>query len=308
MKRLFPLLVFMCIATNILTAEDPWWKKLPRQSWSRFQPVKQSQDWFEVYQVRPGVFAIYESGQWEEVISYLIVGSKKALLFDTGLGIGDMKKLVSEITQFEPIVLNSHTHIDHVGGNYQFQVIYGMDTEFTRVNAKGTPHEEAKELLLAEGSIWKKTPPGFEPEKFVSHPFSITKIVQNGEKIDLGDRTLEVIFTPGHTPDSICLIDRKNRLLCTGDSFYPAPIYAYGPGSDFHQFSESAAHLAGLRPELDYLLTGHNETLLESAYLVKLKEAFLAIESNKIPYTVKDSLWEYSFDRFSILIQPQKKP
>ena len=95
--------------------KDNWFDALPRPAWSEFDLVEQTQPWFEVYEVAPRVFAIYEPGQFEEVISYLIVGSERALLFDTGLGIGDMRRVASELTSLETIVLNSHTHYDHVG-------------------------------------------------------------------------------------------------------------------------------------------------------------------------------------------------
>lgn len=71
--------------------------------------------WFEVYEPVPGVYAIYEPHQAEETISYLIVGDKQALLFDTGMGISDIKKTVRELTTRPIVVLNSHTHNDHVG-------------------------------------------------------------------------------------------------------------------------------------------------------------------------------------------------
>ena len=82
--------------------KDNWWQKLPRSVWGQFERIPQSQDWFEVYRVLPGVFAIYEPGQFDEVISYLIVGTDKALLFDTGLGIGDMKRVVTESPSLSP--------------------------------------------------------------------------------------------------------------------------------------------------------------------------------------------------------------
>lgn len=83
-----------------------------------------SDPWFEVYKVAPVTFAIYEPHQSEETISYLILGREKALLFDTGMGISDIRKVVEELTKLPVIVLNSHTHNDHVGGNWQFDTIY----------------------------------------------------------------------------------------------------------------------------------------------------------------------------------------
>ena len=131
--------------------KENWWDKLPRPEWKKFKPIPTKSNWFEAYQITPTIQAIYEPGQFEEVISYLIIGEEKALLWDTGTGIGDMKKLVGELTDLEIIVLNSHSHYDHVGGNYQFETIYGLNTEFTDKNAHGKTHEVAKELLAGIG-------------------------------------------------------------------------------------------------------------------------------------------------------------
>jgi hypothetical protein len=78
--------------------KDNWWDNLPRPEWSAFHRIEQEQDWFEVYRIEDGIFAIYESGQFEEVISFLVTGDDRALLFDTGLGIGDIKRVVQQLT------------------------------------------------------------------------------------------------------------------------------------------------------------------------------------------------------------------
>ncbi len=281
--------------------KDNWFDALPRPGWAAFKSIEQSQDWFEVYEVPPGIFAIYEPGQFEEVISYLILGSEKALLFDTGLGIGDMRKLVSELTDLETIVLNSHTHYDHIGGNHQFQDIYATDTEYSRTNARGAPHEDVGEFV-GEGWIWKETPENFSPERYRIEPFSITKTVSDGELIDLGDRTLEIIFSPGHSPDSLCLLDRQNRLLFTGDTFYPDALYVHLEDSDFGVYTESANRLAGLAEALDNILPSHNEPFLSSTYMVSMRDAFQSVREATTPFVLTDGDREYKFDGFSILI------
>src|SRR5713101_2517752 len=68
-----------------------WCKALPRPEYKSLQRVLENDPWFEVYKVAPGVFAIYEPHQAEETISYLIVGHKQALLFDTGMGISNIR-------------------------------------------------------------------------------------------------------------------------------------------------------------------------------------------------------------------------
>ena len=279
---------------------DNWWEALPRPAWSSFEKVLESQGWFEVYEIRPGLFAIYEPGQFEEVISYLIVGTEKALLFDTGLGIGDMRAVVAELTELEPIVVNSHTHYDHVGGNHQFETIYGAPTEYTTANARGHGHQDVAEFV-GEGWIWKETPEGFERDRYESKPFTITKTIADGEEIDLGGRKLEVLLRPGHAPDALCLLDRENRLLFIGDTFYTGALYAHLPGSEFAVYRETARRLAELRDEVDFLLPAHNEPLVTSEYLDRMRDAFDAVAASEAEFVITDGNREYSFEGFSIL-------
>src|SRR5499425_259394 len=120
------------------TEKPEWCKNLPRPEYKTLERVLPDEAWFEVYKVAPGTFAIYEPHQFEETISYLIIGAKQALLFDTGLGVGNIKAVVARLTSRPVVVLNSHTHNDHVGGNWQFPFIFGMETTFTRANARGS--------------------------------------------------------------------------------------------------------------------------------------------------------------------------
>jgi glyoxylase-like metal-dependent hydrolase (beta-lactamase superfamily II)/membrane-bound inhibitor of C-type lysozyme len=282
--------------------KDNWWDSLPRPEWSAFERIDQDQDWFEVYRIADGIFAIYEPGQFEEVISFLITGDEKALLFDTGLGIGDMKRVVEQLTDLEIVVLNSHTHYDHIGGNYQFETIWGRDTEYTQRRAAGSPPKAVAEFLK-EGWIWKPLPEGFVAKDFRSRPFTISRFVDEGDVIDLGGRKLEIVSTPGHAPDAICLLDRENRLLLTGDSFYLAPLYTHLEGSDFLDYARTAARLAGLADDIDAALTSHNVPVVEPHYMTALGDAFAAIENGTASdYVMADGFREYHFDGFSIIV------
>jgi mRNA-degrading endonuclease YafQ of YafQ-DinJ toxin-antitoxin module len=97
---------------------------------SQFLDMKQlvvSGDWFKVYEVGEGVYAIAEPYNYQEVISYLIIGSQKALLFDSGMGMSSISETVKELTNLPVTVLNSHTHYDHIGGNSEFETILAMN-------------------------------------------------------------------------------------------------------------------------------------------------------------------------------------
>lgn len=290
------------LVQNRGAGKDSWWDKLPRPEWSKYERVDQDQDWFEVYRIADGVFAIYEPGQFEEVISFLVTGRDKALLFDTGLGIGDMKRVVEQLTDLDIVVLNSHTHYDHIGGNYQFETIYARDTDYTRSRAAGSQPEAVAEFLR-EGWVWKPLPEGFVIEDYRSRAFAISRFVDEGDIIDLGVRKLEILSTPGHAPDSICLIDRENRLLLTGDSFYLAPLYTHLEGSDFLDYAKTAARLSGLADDIDAALTSHNVPVVEPRYMTALGDAFAAITNGTAhDFAMTDGFREYFFDGFSIIV------
>src|SRR5215471_5295385 len=91
LNRLIPsafCMAILCLSSVCAAhGEKPdWCEALPRPEYKALQRVLPDETWFEVYKVAPGTFAIYEPHQFEETISYLIVGTKQALLFDTGMG------------------------------------------------------------------------------------------------------------------------------------------------------------------------------------------------------------------------------
>jgi glyoxylase-like metal-dependent hydrolase (beta-lactamase superfamily II) len=262
---------------------DDWCRALPRPEYKTLERIPVSDAWFEVYKPAPGVFAIYEPHQAEETIGYLIVGQKRALLFDTGMGISDIKKVTAGLTKLPIIVLNSHTHDDHVGGNWQFDTVYGMDTDFTRTNAKGSREDAQAEITPDQ--ICGSLPKGFDPKAYATRPWKLTAYTHNGERFDLGGRTIEVIATPGHTPDAISLIDRANGLLFTGDTYYPAPIWLFRPETDLNAYAASIRRLAALAPQVKLVLGAHNIPVAQPSVLVQLVTAFDGVRAGKVAAT-----------------------
>jgi glyoxylase-like metal-dependent hydrolase (beta-lactamase superfamily II) len=286
------------------TISPDWCKALPRPEYKSLERVLPNDPWFEVYKVSPGVFAIYEPHQAEEVISYLIVGTKQALLFDTGMGIANIRKVVTQLTSRPVVVLNSHTHNDHVGGNPLFTFVYGMDTDFTRQNAKGSRDDAQEEL--AAGMICGSLPKGFDPKTYVTKPWHVSLFVHNGFKINLGGRTLEIISTPGHTPDAICLIDRANGQLFTGDTYYPAPIWLYRPETDLDAYVASVKKLASLAPQIKLVLGAHNVPVAEPSILAKLVTAIEEVRAGKIEgKPLEGGKATYTTDGITFLLKAQ---
>jgi|SRR5882672_7060967 len=267
-------------AAQTSTYTPDWCKALPRPEYKTLQRVLPNETWFEVYKVAPSTFAIYEPHQSEETISYLIVGTKQAVLFDTGMGIGDLQKIVRQLTSRPIVVLNSHTHNDHVGSNWQFPFVFGMDTDFTRKNAKGSVEDAQAEIAPSE--ICGDLPPKFDSKAYRTKPWHISITIHDGFKVNLGGRTVEVIATPGHTPDAISLFDRANGLLFTGDTYYPAPIWLYRPETDLDAYVASVKTLVALAPEVKIVLGAHNIPVADPSVLSELVTAIETVRAGKI--------------------------
>ena len=283
-KNLLLLFATIIFAVPSLKAQQQtgipeWCRALPRPEYKSLERVSVADPWFEVYKPAPNVFAIYEPHQAEETISYLILGKKQAALFDTGMGISDIKKVTAELTKLPVVVLNSHTHDDHVGGNWQFSTIYGMDTGFTRANAKGSREDAQAEITPDQ--ICGDLPKDFNFKTYATKPWHISKLLHDGDKIDLGGRTLEILATPGHTPDAICLLDRANGLLFTGDTYYPAPIWLYRPETNLDAYLSSIKRLAVLAPQLKLVLGAHNIPVAQPMVLPRLVASFEAVRAGQ---------------------------
>ena len=308
-KRLARLLL-LCSLPVSLAAQTKgipeWCKALPRQEYRALQRVPVADPWFEVYKVTPGTFAIYEPHQAEETISYLIVGTKQAVLFDTGMGISSIRKVADKLTGKPVVVLNSHTHNDHVGGNYEFTFVYGMDTDFTRKNARGSSADAQAEI--APGQICGSLPAGFNRKTYVSRPWKISRFVHDGFTVNLGGRKVEIISTPGHTPDSIALIDRANGLLFTGDTYYPAPIWLYRPETDMDAYVASVKRLAALAPQVKMVLGAHNIPVADPNLLPKLVDAIQAVRTGKGDAKSEgDGKVMHTFGSFKFLLAASQK-
>jgi len=290
---------------RLIVAPTDWWKALPRKIYSELQKLESSQSWFEVYKIEPSVYVFYEPGQFEEVISYLVIGKEKAALIDTGCGIGNVKTLAEEWAQLPIMVVNTHSHYDHIAQNYLFDEVAIFDAPNARQAAKKGCSKAEMSRLLAEGLLWKSLPEDFDPGNYHVPPFTVTRWLKDGDVVDLGDRKLEVIHTPGHSPDSICMLDRDAGLFWTGDTFYPGAIYTHLPGGDLDAFINSYERMIALSPQYERLMPSHNEPWVQKTILEEVLEAAQDIRAGKAEYIEgfeeETKIRRYDYPRFAII-------
>mgnify|MGYP001051365508 FL=1 len=248
-----------------------------RPIFSQLNRVNVESDWFQVFKLDHDIYALVEPYHFQEVISYLILGQAKALLWDTGMGIDNIKQLAEGITAKEISVLNSHTHFDHVGDNHRFQevMVFNHETAISNLK-KGHSLEELKPHTIKR--LFEKIPNGFDLNKYQIEPSNPAPI-EDGDIIDLGQRKLKVIHTPGHSDDSIMLWDLSANVLFTGDSYYPGLLYAHFRGditgeSRLEVYAQSMALAARLIEDnkIETLHPSHNEPIVGSGIIKEVAQ------------------------------------
>ena len=308
--------LFICVVLTVLTAalllpaaafaanESGWWDILPLPEWKGLKIVKTPEEmaWFEVHKIQPNVYAIYEPGNWQLAISYLCLGRDKAMLFDTGMNIGDMKSVTDWLTKLPVFVVNSHAHADHIGCNYEYGAVWALNDPGARKSQAGRTNEQVAGLV-DPASMSPLTPPPatFDPLTYAIPPYTVTRWLHDGDTIDLGTMKFKVINTPGHSPDSISLLDRAHRLLFVGDWWYNGMM---GCG-DLKAYTETAAQLAALVPAVDFILPSHNCTMISSVWLQKTDEAFKAINAGtatEFEDYPDDGIRIYEFGYFRVIV------
>ena len=280
-----------------------WAKKLPRAVYSNLEKLAVGDDWFSVYKTCNNTYAIYEDGQYEETISYLLLGQRTALLVDTGNGIANLRSLCRQLTDLPIQLINTHYHLDHVGSNYMFDDIAAFDDDmgFVRKHSSMGWHEAAAQLIRPPFVI-KPYPSYFDPDTYFIPAYRVNRWVAEGDVLDLGGRQIEVIHAPGHSPDSICLLDKTERLLFVGDIFYTGSIYTWLPGGDIDLLTVSYKKVIERISEYDVLMPSHNEPLVEKEILHPLLKAAEDVRDGKAePIILDDGKKKYDYGRFAFV-------
>jgi glyoxylase-like metal-dependent hydrolase (beta-lactamase superfamily II) len=231
----------------------------------------------EIYHFRDNVYSLYQRspGLGGAPWMHLIIGPEKALLFDTGFGIGDLKAVVEKLTDKPLYVVNSHFHGDHTLGNFQFDKVYIHTLDEPYLKDSMTP-DANKQFVGASGDYYTAD----DIVKF--KPYEIVT-VEDGYVFDLGGGyTLEVAHLPGHAPGGIGLIDKQNRILFSGDALVSTPTMVcsgmiqpkYNPEQmTVTAFRDKLIDLIGKMDQFDVLVPGHAICDYPAKVVTDMKEA-----------------------------------
>ncbi|MBI5506640.1 MAG: MBL fold metallo-hydrolase [Deltaproteobacteria bacterium] len=233
------------------------------------QPVTISatDGYFDVSRIDADTWAISEPQYWQKNNSFIIKGQVRTILFDTGSGTRDIKHIADNVTRKPTTALPSHVHYDHIGSVASFDEVAMIDLPVNREHTADNRYTPSLAMSLSPAAS----------------SFMVTEWWRPGEKIDIGGRVLEAVWIPGHSPDSIAVIDRARGYAFIGDFLYAGELYTFLPGADLAAYLESTKRLLADYPEVKTLLCGHMDTTMPRQALVDLQEALTGVLEQRAP-------------------------
>jgi Zn-dependent hydrolases, including glyoxylases len=209
---------------------------------------------YRVTRISDCLYSIEEdlSGGRFPIFVYLVLGTRRAALIDTGLGTGDLRAAVSEISDLPVVVLHTHAHLDHVGADALFDELYLSPPEIELAReGSAIGYDASVRSRLSHASLWLADAPDeleLIRRRIVPRGLPSYKVIDDGDLIDLGGLKLEAVATPGHTPGSLSYACNSGGFAFSGDGIADihwfdrgGPATVEGFAATLGRFSERAA-------------------------------------------------------------------
>lgn len=257
--------------------------------------------WYDEYYVivmlDEQTFAIGEPRNPQKIYNYLILGEQRAVLFDAGTGQFDIRPLVESLTSLPITFVPSHFHYDHVGNTVTFDNVAVVDLPHVRSRSENNQLQLnwREHLGIAEG---------------IGAPvLHIDEWLAPDSTIDLGGRQLKVLYTQGHTNDSISLLDTASSTLFTGDFIYPGSLFAFMPNSNLGDYLQAAESVIEHADRDTRILGAHGSPLggipeISMGDVSDLREQLLRIKLGELEASGSYPVAYLVNDRVTLLADP----
>lgn len=237
-------------------------------------------NWFTIDQIDKTTYIISEYRHWEETHCYLLIGSERSLLIDTGLGICNIHQEITRLTNKPVSAVATHIHWDHIGGHEFFPDFYAHEAELNWLNGEfPLTMDQIKEMVVDRCDL----PKGYDVNDYRFFQGNPTRVLKDNDAIDLGDCSVQIIHTPGHSPGHMCFWEKDRGYLFTGDLVYKDTLFAYYPSTDPEAYLNSLEKISVL--PVKKVFPAHHSLDIHPEILPRMRNAFRQLKKeNKLKH------------------------
>lgn len=230
-------------------------------------------NWFTVGQIDKDTWMLSEYRHPEETHCYLLNGSGRSLLIDTGLGIFNIYDEVRKLTDNPVTAVATHIHWDHIGGLKYFPDFYAHRKELKWLSGEfPLPIEMIKKMAVGHCDL----PENYDIDTYTVFQGVSTRVLNDGDIIDIGGRRIQVLHTPGHSPGHMCFWEKEKGYLFTGDLVYKGTLFAYYPSTNPEDYLKSLEKISQL--PVERVFPGHHSLDIQPEILIRMRNAFRRLE------------------------------
>ncbi len=231
-------------------------------------------DWFTIDKIDPKTYIISEYRHWEETHCYLLNGTERSMLIDTGLGICNISEIVAGLTDKPVTAVATHIHWDHIGGHKYYPDFYAHAAELAWLDGGfPQPVEQIRKYVSDRCDL----PKDFDLNSYEFFQGKPARILYGDEVIDLGERSVKVLHTPGHSPGHMCFWEAEKGYLYTGDLVYKGTLTAWFPSTNPEAYLHSLEKTAEL--PVRQVFPAHHSLNVQPEILIRMRDAFLQLKS-----------------------------
>lgn len=247
--------------------------------------MRVAERWFEHREIDEGVILIREPfvDPFLQANLFLVRGRERDLLVDSGLGLAPLRTQLADLFGRPVVAVATHRHFDHTGGLHEFEevVVHRDDAQavsraegFASLRIEDYTPEELSGYEAPVSLLTALPREGFDVTEYQVEPVTPTRVVDEGDILDLGDRHLVVLHLPGHTPGEIGLWEEETRTLFSGDCVYESgALLDELPGSSIPDYVRSMERLRDVPARIVH--GGHDDSFGRER-LLELIEDYVA--------------------------------
>lgn len=229
--------------------------------------------WFTIDKIDDHTHIISEYRHWEETHCYLLEGKDHALLIDTGLGICDISAEVEKLTDKPVTAVATHIHWDHIGGHKHYPDFYAHEEELNWLSGEFPLSMDTIHSMVTDRCDLSE---GYDVGTYEFFQGTPTRVLHDRDIIELGDRSITVFHTPGHSPGHMCFWEASTGYLFTGDLVYKDTLFAYYPSTDPQAYLNSLEKIAVL--PVKRVFPAHHTLDIQPEILIRMRDAFRKLD------------------------------